>query len=144
MAWRESRGVPTVAHTRGLNEFGLGLFAHSPKFWGWLLRPARLGSDGFCDPRMATVALVREFQYAVRRGAIDLRGLQRVHAGHSPRDSRFRARDARWCYLLANGPRDDQGVVSWESADCGRAVTGDDLGERLTDTRIAFLADSPL
>jgi hypothetical protein len=136
MAWRESRGRPTVTHTRGINEYGLGLFGHAPKFWGWLLRPAGLGDDAFCDPALATVALVREFQFAVRRGASTLRDLQRVHSGRSPRDESGPHKDNRWCHLLANGPRDDRGAVSWPSLDCSRAVTAEDLGPRITDERV--------
>lgn len=141
-AWRESRGIPTVTHTKGRNEFGLGLFGHAPRFWGWLLRPTGTGHDAFCDPKLATIALIREYQYAIRRGAKSLRDLQRVHAGHSPRDASYPSRDNRWCYLLRNGPRDDQSVVGWDPTDCEREVTAADLGDRLTDQRVADLAQA--
>lgn len=141
-AWRESRGIPTVTHTKGHNEYGLGLFGHAPKFWGWLLRPTGAGHDAFCDPKLATIALIREYQYALRRGAKSLRDLQRVHAGHSPRDASYPHRDNRWCYLLANGPRDDQAVVGWDAVDCELEVTAADLGDRLTDQRVADLAQA--
>jgi hypothetical protein len=137
MAWRESRGVPSV-HTRGHNEYGLGFFGHSPKFWSWLLRP--LGHEAFCDVRLSTAALLREFQFAIRRGGKNLRDLQRVHSGRPARDESRPRKDNRWCWLLANGPRDDQHVVSWESLDCKTPVTLADLGRPLDDAAIRALA----
>ena len=140
MAWRESRGIPTKLHTRGPGEYGVGLYGHSLRFWGWLLRPAGLGKEAFCSPRLATLALLREFQFAHRRGARTLRDLQRVHSGRRPTDDRDHAKDARWCYLLRHGPRDDQHVISWESLDCETRITAEDLGRPLTKERIGEAA----
>jgi len=141
-AWRESRGNPCARHTLGRGEDGVGLYGQSPKFWLWTVRALRRGRDPFRDPRLGTLALFREYQYAVRRGARSLRDLQRVHSGHSPRDDRWPERDNRWCWLLAHGPRDDRHVVAWEPTDCMAEVTLEDLGPRLDDERMRAL-DTP-
>lgn len=122
MAWRESRGRPGLTHTRGKNEYGLGLFAHAPKYWAWLVDD-RL--DRFCHPITATLALLREFEFAVEGGAMSLRDLQRVHAGRPA--TRGGRGDYRWCHLLEHGPRDDQHVVTW-AISCHTPITCTDVG----------------
>lgn len=147
MAWRESRGAPGSVHTRGKGEFGLGLYGHAPKFWGWTLRvvfPRAEVRERLCDPRWATIALVREFQYAVDRGAVDLRGLQRVHSGRRPADESRPWKDNAWCHLLENGPKPeiDDAWVSWVLQDCRTPVTAADLGPRLDAEAMAALAEA--
>lgn len=141
MAWRETRGRPALVHTRGPNEFGEGLFAHGRRFWSWLL-PDELGPDRFCDPRNATRAQLREFQWAYKKGARRLMHLQRPHAGRSPRNDEHPHADARFCYLLKHGPRDDQHVVSWE-VDCQTKLRREDLGRPLDDEALLELAKKP-
>ncbi len=112
----------------------------SYRFWGWTVKALGQGRKPFQDPRLGTLALFREWQYAVRRGADSLRDLQRVHSGLSPRDDSHPWRDNRFCHLLRTGPRDDQHVVSWDSIECYQAVTAQDLGPRLDDQRMVTLA----
>jgi hypothetical protein len=130
MAWRETRGRPTLVHTRGKNEYGLGLFAHAPRFWRFLWLP--LPRYKICDPHVAIAALLREFQRSYRQGARRIMHLQRPHAGRRPTDDSRPYADARFCYLLEHGPRDDQHVVSW-SVDCKTRITRDDLGTPIDD-----------
>lgn len=129
-AWAESRGRPTLTHTRGKNELGFGLFAHNLTFWRWLIAPDAK-PDEFCDPVKSTLAMLHEFQWAFSRGANKIKKLQRVHAGRGARNDDHPFADARFCYMLKNGPRDDQSIVDWE-VDCEYRIQAADLGTPIT------------
>lgn len=125
VTWRESRGRPTVVHTRGPNEYGLGAHGFSWRFWRRLIEDAE--QDDFCDPAMSTLAVLEAWQFFFRRGARRIKHLQRGYSGHRPTDDSRPYADARWCNLLEHGPRDDQHVVDW-SVDCETRITAADLG----------------
>lgn len=140
MAWRETRGRPTLVHVRGHNEYGLGLFAHAPAFWRFLWRP--LDRYDICDPHVAVAALLREFQRSYRRGARRIMHLQRPHAGRRPTNDEHPHADARFCYLLEHGPRDDQHVVDWD-VDCMTKIGREDLGDPIDDSTMkAYFEDA--
>jgi len=96
MAWRETRGRASLTHTRGRDEHGVGLYAHAPRYWAWLV-------DGdlaqFCSPITGTLAIMREYQFAIEGGAESVRDLQHVHAGRRA-TSDHPVGDGRWCHLI--------------------------------------------